>query len=217
MSDCTSTPLQAWPLSENIKARIALVVFGNPDPGQDVYARQSGLAPYFDYYRAQIEIALHERGRHVSVRSHGDILGIVELLKQSMTRANVLDHLKNTSSHTARESSIETLGNSIDFAVRLLTMIEVGRIPNIYTGRDPLFWQSGALRDFLKVNLSSQGDLQDERVKLESLFRASNLYRIAHMNIRWTSNLRDHLQMEGDDSEVAIFTGISFLLNSRNK
>jgi hypothetical protein len=52
-----------------------------------------------------------------------------------------------------------------------------------------------------------------EHVKLEKLFNAYNLSRIARIEVVWTSNLADHLRMQDDDTRVAIFQHAFFLEN----
>lgn len=50
-------------------------------------------------------------------------------------------------------------------------------------------------------------------VKLEKLFNAYNLSRIAGIEIVWTSNLSDHLRRQEDDTRVAVFHHAFFLEN----
>ncbi len=58
----------------------------------------------------------------------------------------------------------------------------------------------------------------NENVKLEKIFSALNLGRIAGMEIQFTNNLADHLRvMSEDDKKVAIFHNASFLISQRNK
>jgi hypothetical protein len=49
------------------------------------------------------------------------------------------------------------------------------------------------------------------RVKLDRLFIARNLERIAGLKIVWTDNLSDHLRLMRDDTEVTIYPHASFL------
>jgi hypothetical protein len=53
--------------------------------------------------------------------------------------------------------------------------------------------------------------LTKEHVKLERLFNACNLDRIAGLQIIWTHNLANHLRVQNDDKEVSIFHYASFL------
>ena len=60
--------------------------------------------------------------------------------------------------------------------------------------------------------------LDNEHVKLEKIFSALNLGRIAGIEIQFTNNLADHLRLMGeDDKKVWIFHNASFLRVQRNK
>ncbi|EDN98828.1 hypothetical protein SS1G_13687 [Sclerotinia sclerotiorum 1980 UF-70] len=50
-----------------------------------------------------------------------------------------------------------------------------------------------------------------ERVRLEKEFNACNLERIAGLQIEWTMNLADHLQLTDEENKVSIFCYASFL------
>jgi len=50
-----------------------------------------------------------------------------------------------------------------------------------------------------------------DHVKLEKIFNAMNLEHIAGIEVRWTSNLADHLRMRDDDKAVEIFHYATFL------
>ena len=54
-------------------------------------------------------------------------------------------------------------------------------------------------------------NLGSENVKLEKIFNAGNLGRIAGIEIEWTNNLADHLRVVDEDKKVAIFYHASFL------
>jgi hypothetical protein len=60
--------------------------------------------------------------------------------------------------------------------------------------------------------------LDNEHVKLEKIFIARNLGRIAGIEIQFTNNLADHLRlMNEDDKKVTIFHNASFLIGQRKK
>jgi len=48
-------------------------------------------------------------------------------------------------------------------------------------------------------------------VKLEKIFNARNLGRIAGIEIEWTKNLADHLRLIDEDRKVAIFHHATYL------
>jgi len=96
-------------------------------------------------------------------------------------------------------------------AVRVLTMVDVGGLRNgIKLGQVSRNWTSGSLRDFMKSTFPRTKELSDH-VKLERLFTARNIERVADIQVIWTSNLADHLQLEDDDTKVRLFSHASFL------
>jgi hypothetical protein len=105
----------------------------------------------------------------------------------------------------------EMLDASIDLAVRLLLMLEVGRIRNCFSGYRELIWERGSLQEFVADSLKPRQTPSNERVKLEKTFVAKNLGRIAGIQIVWTDNLADHLRLLEHDTQVAIFQHASFL------
>jgi hypothetical protein len=53
--------------------------------------------------------------------------------------------------------------------------------------------------------------VSNDIVKLEKIFTAQNLVRIAGLDIIWTGNLADHLRLTNDDQRVHVFHHASFL------
>jgi hypothetical protein len=78
-----------------------------------------------------------------------------------------------------------------------------------------VLWKEGTMTEFVSGTFSPQ-ILVKERVKLEKGFNLRNLKRIAGIEIRWTSNLADHLRMREDDTAVEIFHYASFLRFHQN-
>jgi hypothetical protein len=57
-----------------------------------------------------------------------------------------------------------------------------------------------------------------DHVKLERLFTARNIERVADIQVIWTSNLADHLQLEDDDTKVRLFShALSWSCNDSGK
>lgn len=151
------------------------------------------LKSYFEYYTSQSDIALHDCGRHVSVRTHQDIIGISDHLRQGLTRDAIKQrlHLRPQVSK-AIASQERALDASINLTVRLLLMLEIGCIQNTFSGYKTLTWECGSLQEFVSNLFGHPQTLRDERVKLEKIFIARNLWRIARIEIVWTNNLADH-------------------------
>ncbi|KAF4629445.1 hypothetical protein G7Y89_g8703 [Cudoniella acicularis] len=92
-----------------------------------------------------------------------------------------------------------------------MTMIDVGGLRHgIRLGQIHRVWNHGSLREFILSIFSQTKELPNE-VKLEKLFNARNLQRFASIQIIWTNNLADHLQLEDDDTIMRIFSHASFL------
>jgi hypothetical protein len=72
-------------------------------------------------------------------------------------------------------------------------------------------WTSDPLEEFIHAYFNAPRALGQETVKLEKIFNARNLGRIAGIEIEWTNNLADHLRLTDGDKKVAIFHHASFL------
>src|SRR5437762_8114916 len=62
--------------------------------GRDIHPRRSftgeiNYNPYFYYYAEQIGLALHDGGRHTSVRTHRDIIDIAQQLRNGSMRNEI--------------------------------------------------------------------------------------------------------------------------------
>lgn len=169
------------------------------------------LKQYFGHYTAQSDLALHDLGRYVSARTHRDIIDIIDLFKQGLGRDEIKHHLDLQNATTGFHDRHQALNASIDLAIRLFLMLEVGRIHNSFSGHKELRWEHGSLQSFVTSHFGSPQALQGERVKFEKIFIARNLGQIAQIGIVWTNNLADHLCMLEDDTKVAVFHHASFL------
>ena len=198
-------------VDKSVRALIASALWGITILHNQKSPTCSTLDPYFDYYVEETTLALQDRGKDVIVRSHRDLMYIVDLLRKSLVRDQLLTELAQSPHFKDRRHSVETLAASIDLTVRILTMIEVGHIPNSFKGRRPQLWTEGSLNEEVASTFGCVAKLSTERVKLEKFFKAANLERIAGIRILLTNNLADHLRMSGDDSEIEIFGCACFL------
>ncbi|PKK51253.1 hypothetical protein CI102_2773 [Trichoderma harzianum] len=92
-----------------------------------------------------------------------------------------------------------------------MTEIELNGISAGLSGLTAVPWKSGSLNNALATYFCPQKTLQADRPKLGKVFTARNLNRIAGIEIRWTTNLADHLRLVDDDQVVFIFHCASFL------
>ncbi|PFH60328.1 hypothetical protein XA68_11139 [Ophiocordyceps unilateralis] len=196
--------LLGQPLTEPTKAAIARP-FWDCRP-------QATLEYYWKYYQEECTRALHDGGRHVAMRTQGDVADCVGKLKSGIRRQDIKEEMRSrlTAAHANED---EMLDNSIDLAASLLLMMSFCSYSYGFSGRRWLRWSS---HDSLRASIrpcfeSSAGDLAQERVKLERVFTARNVVMIASLEIVWTDNLLDHLRLADDDRRVHIFHHASFL------
>jgi hypothetical protein len=171
-------------------------------------------ASYLHYYSEQCKTAWtrHAGSFSAVVNTHQDILTIIEGLKDlQVPRERMKDHLRLRIPSLSPEDGDKLLCEAIDLAVRLWLMIDVGEMTHSFIpGQESLMWGQGCIQVLVDQRFRPQVTLK-ERIKLNRLFTAQNLERIAGLQIFWTSNLADHLRLMVDDTKVAIFHHASFL------
>lgn len=98
-------------------------------------------------------------------------------------------------------------------------MIDIGKLQHGFVpGQKPLLWETGSLKDLVQDRFAGLAILPRRvvRVKLDRLFTARNLERIAGLQIIWTDNISDHLRLMVDDTRIAIYHHVSFLEHHRS-
>jgi len=196
------------PLDYNAKRQIAEVLFCLDDVPK--------LQPYFRYYARQCKqiIAIsHANGFDFPLKSHTDVLRVVGDILDGLPHAEISSRLAERHRGAREQPAAAQLDNSIDLALRLLSMLDVGSFQNAYTGRNYLTWTDGPIGDFLSDILPLKGEprLSCEGVKLDPRFTAVNLERIAGFEVQLTTNLADHLLLREDRQLVCIFHHAAFL------
>ena len=201
-----------FPLSSKTKQAILDVIFdyhsdGDIDPA--IFIPSDG---YFSFYTRIVEGC---RAR-VTPETHQDIANLVNLVKHpESTRNSVEDVLRNKFLDLEPEDRDEILESWISLATRLLLMVPTRRLLTAgrsitVSGETKMNWKDGTIKDLVNKEFVHQTAMKDA-VKLEKIFNARNLERIAGLEVRWTSNLADHLRMRDDDTAVEIFHYASFL------
>ncbi|KAF4947997.1 hypothetical protein FGADI_9992 [Fusarium gaditjirri] len=191
-------------LSGRAKQAIAAALWDTPRSEVE-----SDLKFYFKYYIKQCElIALHEGGSHTPLVTHADIMAIVQLLTSSRTREEIHQHLLLS---CRLPDSDACCSHSIDLAARILLMVEFGNLPFAYSGSRQIEWVTGSLKQWVTERFESKPVLGHSKVKLDKIFNANNLGKIAGIEVIWTTNLADHLRLMKDDQAVAVFHHASFL------
>lgn len=175
---------------------------------------------YLRYYGEQCRNALHSKGLDALVATHADIVDTIQQLGHpSATRESVKDHLRARLPTRGEDNTEELLCETIDLAVRLLLMVDIGKLQHGFVpGQRPLLWEGGGVKKLLRDRFGSQGGatFRIVRVKLDRLFTARNLERIAGLQIVWSDNLSDHLRLMVDDTRIAIYHHASFLEHHKN-
>jgi hypothetical protein len=176
------------------------------------------FSAYWEYYARQCRQALHDNGRHISARNHRDILDIAKFLKNNCSRQEIRWYLQSTLSNAAASNSYSLLNRSIELTASLLLMVDFGDHINGFNGHTQLKWNdSSSLEDFISCYFSQPPILGNEGVKLQRIFNARSLERIAGLKIIWTNNLADHLRLTDDDRTVEIFHQATFLEAQRER
>lgn len=189
--------------------------FGDSDTKPD---KSENYSSYFTYYTQQSNTAFHDNGRHLSVKTHEDIIEIASEINSGSKREDIKLWLSSKMPDPKPENTDELIDASIDLTVRLLTMMDVGDLKFGFSGQNQLVWSEGSLEEWVHGYFEAPQVLENEYVKLESIFNARNLVRIAGFEIHWTNNLADHLRiMNEDDRKIAIFHNVTFLEAQRKR
>jgi len=101
--------------------------------------------------------------------------------------------------------------SSIDLAVRLVLMLDIGELRNAFSGRRRLIWVDGSLQEFVRDIFPDKKSLSHDGVKLGTPFTARNLDRVTGFRVELTTNLADHLRLRYEDKTVSMFHHASFL------
>lgn len=205
------------PLPQLTKTAISSEYWAYRHQGQRFNSVDYDLQSFWIYYNKECARALHNGGRYVALRSHRDVADCVRKLKSGMLRHDIKEELREklTAFH---DNEDEMLDNSIDLAASLLLMMSFCSFAYGFSGRSPLHWSDGSLESFVSEYFDPGTAHQvKENVRMEKIFTARNLCRIAGLDIVWTDNLVDHLRLTDDDRRVHIFHHASFLEVQRQR
>jgi hypothetical protein len=198
------------PLNAGAKREISEHLF-KQNPTSRSY-EDASWEPYYAYYKRQCS-----QWKHASITTHQGLIECTEQLKQAK-RENIKQGLKSKISVSVDATEIETsVEGSLNLTARLLLMLDIGELSGAYSGRDLLMWQQGSLKDFVHQYFSEPPALDSSDIKLEKVFTARNLERLASLEVVWTDNLADHLRLTDSDKKVHIFHFATFLNAQRQK
>ena len=210
-------PLRSFPTCQVTRREIINSLWGlSSDPSHKTLTNIN-YDSYFSYYIEQCNLALHDGERHISSKSHQDIIDIAAKIRSQVKHEDLKVWLTSALPSPRLKNEEEQINGSIDLAARLLSMINIGELHYVFLGRKPLMWSENSLERWIKDHFDTPRDLDNEHVKLEKIFIAPNFGRIARIEIQFTSNLSDHLRLSEDDKKVAIFHHASFLTSQRDR
>ena len=73
--------------------------------------------------------------------------------------------------------------DSTTLVAHLLLMMEVGTLPFGFSGHTKLTWETGTLKENVQRHFHASAPVLTEHVKLEKLFKARNLSKIARIKV----------------------------------
>lgn len=166
---------------------------------------------YFHYYKEQCT-AITPNFQVLGISTHQDVVDIALCLRNpEATRQSVKNSLTQLSQDSISSDPDNRMRRSMNFAVRLWLMLDVGDyLSGFIPGQTQLHWGDESLRSLIESEFNVNFVLES-KIKLEKMFNAYSLERVAGIKIYWTNNLADHLRMMDDDSRVAIFHHAFFL------
>lgn len=167
--------------------------------------------PYFKYYARQCQAALIDRGRFVMAKTHLDILDLIRRFDEAASRESIKESLRLKLSARVRSNEDEILNGAIDLAARLYLMVNIAVDARTISEQTRLQWETGNLKQCLQNHFGERQILSNSGFRLEPIFTAANLERIAGIRIVPTDNLADHLRLMDRDDTVAVFCNASFL------
>lgn len=169
------------------------------------------LSPYFEYYIAKCREASHDGAKCISITHQKDVVGIVELIKDGLTR----DEIRQSLSASSPSNTVEKINGSINLAASLMLMNRFGSCRHVSSPHTELDWTEGSMRQFLKNYFAEPPKLGS--VRLNKDFNAKSLSRIAAIEVIPTDNIADHLSLGNNEKTVKIFDHVSFLEYQKNK
>jgi hypothetical protein len=197
-----------FPLSPQDRRILISKIFANPGSDFELIGTSQS---YFSYYQRMIETCDNSL-----TNSHEQIANLIAILKDPVRSRESIQNTLQTKLHKEEgDEGEESVEKSINLGVRLLLMVPTGDFATLgrsitLSGETKLSWNGGTIRDLVCKEFTPQHSMK-ESIKLERIFNATNLEHIAGIDVRWTSNLADHLRMRDDDKAVEIFHYATFL------
>jgi len=216
------------PSSPKMKSQLLSELWGKDVSEDAICTGDVDADAYLAYYVQQCDIFLSEQTRWsltenengLVMKTHEDIVDIATKVRSGhLDKQDVVNYIMSRQAsclavggnpsgyHGQRDEVVHTI---VDWAVRLVTMLEVGQLQNVFQSREPQTWKDQSLKDYLTgVFVPGRSDIV--HVRLEESFNIQSLQRLANLEIEWTNDLMSHLSLTNDDKTVLIFHHVSFL------
>ncbi|KAL9122716.1 MAG: hypothetical protein Q9187_000735 [Circinaria calcarea] len=189
-------PVSRTPLQPSARRSIFNAVW-NTDHDEKHFANLADkVQSYFRYYEDQCSQS------RITVKSHQDILEVIRCLKDGRENLESIKQKLCPSINPAGDG--KDVDAFIALAARLWLMMYIGDIGHSLTpGSTQIMWREETLDDLIGGVFSGRHEIEST-VKLEKIFNACNLERVAGIRVSWTNNLADHLLMKDDDTRNII-------------
>jgi hypothetical protein len=223
--DVAMTP---WtPASLHMKSQLLSKLWSKEISKDAILTRAVDADAYLEYYIEQCDIYLIEQkcwslpknDVKLFMATHQDIIDMAEkVVSGHKDRQDIIKEMMQhpVSQHTVDGGPLENcqcdevLGTTIDWAARLVTMLEIGRLQSAHQSPQHPTWDQQSLKDYI-ASVFVPGRLDIGHVRLEESFNVQSLQRLANLEIEWTNDLMSHLSLRNDDKKVLIFHHVSFL------
>ncbi|KAK4065976.1 uncharacterized protein Triagg1_8285 [Trichoderma aggressivum f. europaeum] len=204
-SEALNEPLRKFPISASVQEGLLEALW-------EASGRHGSMSPYFKYYSNRIQRLRLDGCDGFCADSHADIASIARRILDGASRDEIFEQVA-VAEKCPSASTTADINHGIDMCASLLVMteIELNGVSAGLSGLTAVPWKIGSLNNALATYFCPQKTLQADRPKLGKVFTARNLNRIAGIEIRWTTNLADHLRLVDDDQVVFIFHCASFL------
>lgn len=222
------SPVTALPVSPEAKSALLSLLWGPNLPSREIQSGAINTDPYFEYYSQQCDIFSVEQSTYAipvdetwpEITTHKDLITVAQhLATKAHDRDSVVDYFQEKVEAGSYIGDVkdrdQIINNSVDWAARVLTMMEIGRPKCSFSAQKPLLWETASLQEFVRDHFTP-GRRDVGHVRLQKIFTARNLERLARIQIEWTNNLIDHLALRDDDTKVLIFHHATFLEHSRS-
>lgn len=202
-------------LADETKCAILNTIWGSSYTTEHLNQNEILGSSYMRYYDEQCRNALQSKGLDTFIKTHADITDVIQELKDTnATRQQVISSLRSKLQNQSQNGSDASICEAIDLAVRLWLMVDIGELLHSFVPtQKSLVWKDGTLENLLedRFGMPAAIPMRIVRVKLDRIFTARNLQRIAGLQIIWTDNHSDHLRLMADDRWIAIYHHVSVL------